>query len=199
MQYCTTIAAYEIVDVVLDRTFCYVLGICETLHTSKFNAVCTRTLSDFRSEQYSEYTSLWILAENVGTLLSTKSWDALHHQGSCSSCRKTSLYATLSLRYEYWNMAHQSWQPYIGVQYALNSSSLVLSEAAENLHVVWYWQAVSQTVAVDVNSSSRLYTRNFYYIRANVLCEYPCLTRTKTVNQHWVRTTGSGYFSVEYY
>ena len=30
-------------------------------------------------------------------------------------------------------MEHQSWQPYIGVQYVLNNSSLVLSEADENL------------------------------------------------------------------
>jgi len=45
----------------------FVRGHCQTLRVSN----------------YSEYTSLQILAENAGTLLSTKSWDTLHHRGSC--------------------------------------------------------------------------------------------------------------------
>ena len=41
---------------------------------------------------------LRISAEKVGTLLDIKSCDALHHRGSWRSCRKASLYASLSFR-----------------------------------------------------------------------------------------------------
>jgi len=65
---------------------------------SERNVVVTRTLFEAFKDRHKEYTNLRILAANEDTLLVTKSWDALHHLGSCNSCLKASLYATFNLQ-----------------------------------------------------------------------------------------------------
>jgi len=52
--------------------------VVKRIYTSELDAVRTRTFSDRLSEQYGEHTSLRVIAENVDTLLSTKSFDALY-------------------------------------------------------------------------------------------------------------------------
>ena len=47
---------------------------------------------------------------------------------------------------EYWCIEHHSWQPYIGVQYALNNISFVLNEADENFRIIMFALAYKDLV-----------------------------------------------------